>query len=360
MRRRTLRPLLIGALVMLTIVPLAVWAQGDVHTVEPGDTLTSIALRYDTSVEELKERNELTGDLLQIGQRLALPGADGWRLERAPIDADWASLARAWDLPADLIRDANPNVIRPAGQMLRLPPDVGVLVAPAAGEDLIAFAARLGVPPGAIASRNGLMPPYRIEAGLPLLLPVGALAGTPSGSPTLPDTNDVVRSARSHDELRTHAFELLGLALTGVRLEPPDDGFTWPLSASSRITSRFGWRAISVAGNRYHLGIDLASSPGTPVRAVRDGVVARTGWIGAYGYAVYLRHADGFETRYAHLSGIDAVEGATVRRGDQIGRVGSTGASTGPHLHFEVRLDGRALDPLGVLPSGPARGSTSN
>jgi murein DD-endopeptidase MepM/ murein hydrolase activator NlpD len=151
--------------------------------------------------------------------------------------------------------------------------------------------------------------------------------------------------------LRETAFAALAEVLVGVRLAPPDDGFAWPLDGTPRITSRFGWRALSVAGNRYHLGLDLGAPTGTPVRAVRPGVVARTGWIGAYGYAVYLRHADGYETRYAHLSRIEVQEGERVDRGQTIGRVGSTGASTGPHLHLEVRLDGRALDPLLFLPA---------
>jgi murein DD-endopeptidase MepM/ murein hydrolase activator NlpD len=147
--------------------------------------------------------------------------------------------------------------------------------------------------------------------------------------------------------------------LARAELRPPDDGFAWPLSGTPRITSLFGWRAISVGGNRYHQGLDLGAATGTPVRAARDGTVVRSGWIGAYGYAVYVRHEGGFETRYAHLSRRLAAVGEGVRRGDAIGLVGSTGASTGPHLHFEVRRDGRALDPLGVLPSSPAASSTS-
>jgi murein DD-endopeptidase MepM/ murein hydrolase activator NlpD len=131
------------------------------------------------------------------------------------------------------------------------------------------------------------------------------------------------------------------------------------LSGPPRITSRFGWRAISVGGNRYHLGLDLGAPSGTAVLAARDGTVTRAGWTGAYGYAVYLRHADGYETRYAHLARIGVTLGDEVLRGDAIGAVGSTGASTGPHLHFEVRADGSAVDPLAILPEAPAGASRS-
>lgn len=342
--------------------------------VAPGDTLTAIAARYDTTVADLRERNGLTGDLLRVGQRLTLPRPPGWRLVAAAPDASWSALARSWSLPEGLLREANPGMRTPAGQTVRIPPDVGRLATPAEGEDLIAFAARLGVAPGAIATRNGLAAPYRVEADVPLLLPLEAIAAA-AASPTLPvgarDTatpgadgaapaRETSATGASHAALRDDAFALLRTALVGVRLTPPDEGFAWPLTGTPRITSRFGWRAISVAGNRYHAGLDLGAAPGTPVLASRAGTVVRSGWIGAYGYVVYLEHADGFATRYAHLSRIDVSAGASVERGQRIGAVGSTGASTGPHLHLEVRLDGRALDPLEVLPGKDEPVSSTN
>lgn len=134
-------------------------------------------------------------------------------------------------------------------------------------------------------------------------------------------------------------------ALPGVELAP--QGFVYPLSG--RLSSGFGWRNVSVNGNRYHAGIDLAAPLGTPVRAARDGLVVRAGWWGTYGYAIALDHGDGSETRYAHLSAVSVVPGEVVRQGDVIGLVGSTGASTGPHLHFELRFGSVAVDPLGYL-----------
>lgn len=345
---------------LLVVLPLRAVAQGQVHVVAPGDTLTALALRYDTTVEALRDRNGLAGDLLRVGQELIVPRPDGWRARAVDAEASWADLAAATGLPEALLRDANPGVVAPGGRSVRVPPDIGRLATPQPGEDLIAFAARVGAAPGDLVARNGLEPPYRIEPGLPLLLPVDVIVPadppvadgvTGVGGAEAAPTDPVVLDLRSHDALRESAFAALVEVLAGVRLAPPDDGFAWPLDGVPRITSRFGWRALSVAGNRYHLGLDLGAPTGTPVRAVRPGVVVRTGWIGAYGYAVYLRHEDGYETRYAHLSRIDVQEGERVDRGQRIGRVGSTGASTGPHLHLEVRLDGRALDPLLFLPT---------
>ena len=354
MWRRAPRPVRFVASLCVTLfvasASLPALAQGGVHVVEPGDTLTAIAARYATTVGELRARNGLRDDLLRVGQRLALPEPPGWRRVSVDGETTWPDLAAELALPEGLLREANPGVVRPADRTVRVPPDVGRLATPRDDEDLVAFAARLGVAPGAIVERNGLAAPYRIEAGLPLLLPVDPVASAPAPEVMTPAAAGPAASpGPSHATLRADAFTLLRTALAGVRLEPPDDGFDWPLSGAPRITSRFGWRSISVAGNRYHAGLDLGAAIGTPVLASRDGTVVRSGWIGAYGYVIYLRHADGFETRYAHLSRIDVREGEMVQRGQRIGAVGSTGASTGPHLHLEVRLDGHALDPLDVL-----------
>lgn len=132
-----------------------------------------------------------------------------------------------------------------------------------------------------------------------------------------------------------------------TRFDPASHDFTWPLAGA--ISSYFGWRDISVAGNRFHGGIDIVAAPGTPVAAAADGIVELTGWVGAYGYAVYLVHADASESRYAHLESILVRRGDFVRQGDLVGLSGGSGAVTGPHLHFEIRVAGEATDPLPLL-----------
>ncbi len=124
----------------------------------------------------------------------------------------------------------------------------------------------------------------------------------------------------------------------------------WILPVQGRRSSGFGARVDPIGGARgYHSGVDIAAREGTPVVAARAGTVERAGPAGTYGNLIVLRHADGSETRYAHLSAIAVRPGDTVAAGAPIGAVGSTGRSTGPHLHFEVRRNGRPMDPWAVL-----------
>jgi murein DD-endopeptidase MepM/ murein hydrolase activator NlpD len=100
--------------------------------------------------------------------------------------------------------------------------------------------------------------------------------------------------------------------------------------------------------------VDLAAASGTPIVAAADGRVIEAGWRGGYGQQVEIAHADGIETRYGHMSRIAARIGEAVRKGEVIGYVGSTGLSTGPHLHFEVTRNGRPVNPMSVkMSSGP-------
>lgn len=128
---------------------------------------------------------------------------------------------------------------------------------------------------------------------------------------------------------------------------PKVEAWQWPVQG--RISSGFGWRNVSVGGNRNHGGIDIVANSGTEVAAARSGTVTFSGWNGAYGYVIYVEHPDGSESRYAHLSAYFLAAGAKVEQGQTIGLVGSTGASTGPHLHFEIRVGGTAVDPLPIL-----------
>ena len=112
------------------------------------------------------------------------------------------------------------------------------------------------------------------------------------------------------------------------------------------LTSGYGMRTHPVlGGRRNHAGIDLAQPTGTPVYATADGVVAKAEWFSSYGNYIQIEHGGELQTRYAHLSGYAVVAGQEVHRGDLIGFVGSTGRSTGPHLHYEVRVAGEAVDP---------------
>ncbi|MGB3786673.1 MAG: peptidoglycan DD-metalloendopeptidase family protein [Phormidesmis sp.] len=116
------------------------------------------------------------------------------------------------------------------------------------------------------------------------------------------------------------------------------------------ITSQFGKRFHPVLGySRFHAGTDFGAGHGTPIQAAETGIVIFSGWYGGYGNAIILDHGDGLTTLYGHASKLNVAEGATVRKGDVIAAVGTTGLSTGPHLHFEVRQAGKPVNPMNFL-----------
>jgi len=126
------------------------------------------------------------------------------------------------------------------------------------------------------------------------------------------------------------------------------------------MTSDYGTRTHPIlGGRRNHKGIDLAAPTGTPVYASADGLVSRAEPYSTYGNYIQIEHGGELQTRYAHLSGYAVMAGQSVRKGDLIGYVGSTGRSTGPHLHYEVRVAGEAVDPRPYMQTQLAVGDSS-
>ena len=124
----------------------------------------------------------------------------------------------------------------------------------------------------------------------------------------------------------------------------------------AQLTSGFGMRTHPVlGGRRAHAGIDLAAPTGTPVYATADGIIGRADWFSSYGLYISINHGASMETRYAHLSRLAVAAGDNVKKGDLIGYVGSTGRSTGPHLHYEVRVDGLAVNPIPYMVESEAQ-----
>lgn len=123
----------------------------------------------------------------------------------------------------------------------------------------------------------------------------------------------------------------------------------WPVAGS--ISSYYGYRTSPGGiGSTFHEGVDIAGDYGTPISATAAGTVTQAGWVGGYGYLVEVKHADGIVTRYGHNSAVLVYEGQHVDQGSMIALMGSTGNSTGPHCHYEVRIHGEAVDPMYFLP----------
>jgi murein DD-endopeptidase MepM/ murein hydrolase activator NlpD len=134
-------------------------------------------------------------------------------------------------------------------------------------------------------------------------------------------------------------------------VERPEGGpvvFAWPVRGP--ITSPFGMRTDPVTGRyQLHSGIDIGAGYGVPIQASADGIVLYAGWYGGYGNAIILDHGSGLSTLYAHCSAMYVSQGQNIQRGQVIGAVGATGWATGPHLHFEIRVNGVPVDPLSRL-----------
>lgn len=256
------------------------------HKVQQGDTLFALARRYGTSVNAIVAANGLpSAHTLRDGQLLAIPDRPG--------TGSAAPAAR----PRATFRHRV-----------------------AEGDTLFDLARRYGTSVSAIVAVNNLPSAHRLRVGQILALPgSGAHEARPavrSGSTEGVSTSQDVLSIRSV--------------------------FGWP--ARGVLTSRFGrrWR-------RHHDGIDLASPRGTPIHAALAGRVAFAGWYYGYGRAVIIDHGKGMTTLYGHASTLLVVTGQVVERGALIARVGCTGACTGPHVHFEVRVNGMAVNPLRYL-----------
>lgn len=152
-----------------------------------------------------------------------------------------------------------------------------------------------------------------------------------------------------NDYLRRKALEAKNKKGTGKPKYKHKGKFDWPLK-NYRISSNFGTRIHpKFKTKRQHTGIDLAAPTGTPIYTAAAGEVIFAGWMRGYGQVTIIDHGSGYATVYAHMSKISVEEGKNVKKGAIIGKVGQTGVATGPHLHFEVRVNGKAQNPLKYL-----------
>jgi murein DD-endopeptidase MepM/ murein hydrolase activator NlpD len=223
-------------------------------------------------------------------------------------------------------------IIKP-GQELRVPPVSGVVHNVKSDDDLDSIAKRYSVEPAAIVDYNGLRPGEGLPVDKLLVIPGGQLPVVHRPAPPPPP---VVRPQTQPQTVRP------GLPLPpAAPLTPaaPTGRFSWP--ARGLITTYF---------SSWHPGIDVAAALGTAIGAADGGTVTFTGWDNTgYGYRVVINHGNGYSTTYNHLSSIAVRTGQKVSKGQIIAGMGSTGRSSGSHLHFEILRNGSFINPLGIL-----------
>ncbi len=214
-----------------------------------------------------------------------------------------------------------------------------------------------------------------VSAAAPAMANTNSAASTTTTSTA---TADVLQPLREQGEIADNGdarFKSLFSSITAIERTAPTVGTvgspaaysspvpTRGISVPSRmplegaaLTSGFGMRTHPVlGGRRQHAGIDLAAPTGTPVYATADGIVSRADWYSSYGLYISVEHGASMQTRYAHLSRLAVAAGDSVKKGDLIGYVGSTGRSTGPHLHYEVRVEGLAVNPIPYMVESEAQ-----
>jgi murein DD-endopeptidase MepM/ murein hydrolase activator NlpD len=228
------------------------------------------------------------------------------------------------------------------------------------GDTVSGIAANHHISIDAIIASNGIANVKRLREGESLRIPnmdgipytvkkgdniskISAAMGVPKEA--ILDANDI-----QDDTIKQGTV----LFIPGARMQREElkmamgDLFIYPIRG--RLTSPFGWRNDPISGvRRHHAAVDLAAAMGTPIKAAQDGKVSVVGYNATYGRFVILEHGGGYQTMYAHMSAVSVKQGAYVTQGFKIGEVGSTGYSTGPHLHFAVYKNGRAVNPLEFL-----------
>lgn len=235
------------------------------------------------------------------------------------------TIANGYDVSVDTIAWANslanPNRLK-VGQVLTFPSVTGVIHEVCRGESIWSIAKKYGVSRAKIVEANAIANPDSLQLKQSLIIP--------GGKPPAVNSRVAVASRGSADTR-------VSSGISSGR------GFLWPVSG--RISSRFGPR-----WGRMHNGIDIGVATGTSVRAAAAGRVDFAGWSGGYGRLVILDHGNGVRTYYGHNSAITVSRGQQVAAGERIARSGNSGISTGPHVHFEVRVNGKPQNPENYLP----------
>ena len=331
------------------------------HTVAQGERMVDISHKYGILVATITKANNIANpNKLALGQVLLIPRTEDLlddvleeqksRLEEKqaakklvepvqykkyvvrPGDSLWM-IASANKLSIDSLYGTNilrnPDRLAP-GTELRIPNQDGLSVKAAAGQTLAALAKKYNVPEKSIRMANGLSDKATIKAGQEVFIP--------GASQTLV----VYRNSASGGGTSKKAPPVAKPA-AGV-----SGRFSWP--CIGKVTSPFGWRRHPIKRTQiFHAGIDIGLPRYTPIRAAKGGQVIFAGWMNGYGRTVIIRHDSVYTSLYGHAQSLSVEKGQTVKKGQIIATVGSSGRATGPHCHFEVRMNDRPTNPMSYL-----------
>jgi murein DD-endopeptidase MepM/ murein hydrolase activator NlpD len=363
-----------SSLPSLTVAPTV--SVGTTHEVQLGDSLWSIARDYQVSPEVLASANGIRNpERIFVGRSLVIPANSVEQAEEtveAPAFTT-VELATTQEITLDLPQESDSR------SLVSVHPDEGVEAVAPAAEAVDPYVASLLTEVRAAQGSHEAAEATTISPAAPLEIASGSTTVDYSGDleaslPVNPQftSPDSTQSDGIDEQVGNHLLAAAPLGSevyapitedpTGRVVSPgmpilPDaseylpeapshfSGYVWP--AQGVFTSGYGWR-----WGRMHQGIDIAGPVGTPIYAAAPGVVQRSGWnSGGYGNLVEVRHPDGSMTRYAHNSRLLVESGQQVRQGQQIAEMGSTGYSTGPHLHFEIHLPNQGpVNPMAHLP----------
>lgn len=351
------------------------------HIVKPGETLSDIAAAYGgiTAQDILKANGLRDANKLAENQLLLIPAdsshvddtldevrtrqmriaASTEQLEPikfksyvvAPGDSLW-SIANAQNIEVDTLLGSNSfrtSARLKPGVVLRIPNQDGIYYVLKPGETIEAVSKRYGVSMSKIKMVNADRDMAALKPGEEIFLP----GAKPEGLIERRDTTRVVEVRKpaptpTQTKPAKPAPKVEKPSGSEVAVRRAKGGFRWPVMG--RINSPFGWRQHPITRRKdFHTGIDIKASRNDPIKAAGGGRVAYSGWMGGYGKVLVIEHPNGQSTLYAHCSTLLAGKGASVSSGQLVARIGTTGRSTGPHLHFEVRNGNSPVNPIKYL-----------
>ncbi len=333
------------------------------HLVKAGQTMSDIAIEYGVSMSDIVKANELKDPNRLSEKQLLLIPENGDAVEATleevllrkariaaaqekvvPVkvtayvvgagDSLW-TIASSQKLEIDTLFGCNdlknPDRLRP-GMTLRIPNQDGIFYTVKKGDALEKIASSYGIPLDRIRKAND-------KGALSPLVP-GKEIFLPGARPEAVEEAPVKKSVSSRPSSAGKK--------NSITISTASRSYRWPVVG--KINSPFGWRRHPVTRRRdFHTGIDIKAPRGRAITASKSGVVEYSGWMGGYGRVLVIRHSDGYSTLYAHCSSLSARKGQSVSQGQTVAYVGTTGRTTGPHLHFEIRKGKSPINPLQML-----------